>query len=286
MARVTELWIYPVKSLGGIRLDAARLERRGLRHDRRWMVVDDRRRGLTQREQPRLAAIRTAIGSERLILDVPGHGRHGVPLQEGAGEGGRLTVRVWGDTVPALGGAPAIDATLSAYLDHSVRLVRLADDARRPCDPTYAPAGSETGFADGFPLLVTGEGSLEALNHAIVERGAEPVPMTRFRPNVVLGGLDPGAEDRAASVGIGAARLLFVKPCDRCVITTIDQATGEKIGKEPIGALGVTRRNPRTRGVMFGQNAVPAAETALPTRLGVGQEAYLEVPAAAVRDDS
>ena len=286
MARVAELWLYPVKSLGGIRLDAAALERRGLRHDRRWMVVDASGRGLTQREQPRLAAIRTAIGPERLVLDVPGHGCQEVPLQERKGAGGRLTVRVWGDTVPALGGDPALDAALSAYLDRPVRLVRLADDARRACDPTYAPAGSETGFADGFPLLVTGEGSLNALNDAIVGRGGEPVPMTRFRPNLVLGGLDAGAEDRAASVRVGDVRLLFVKPCDRCVITTIDQETGEKTGKEPIGALGATRRNPRTRGVMFGQNAVPAAETALPARLEVGEEAYLEVSVAAVKGDS
>ncbi|HEX6015869.1 MAG TPA: MOSC domain-containing protein, partial [Geminicoccaceae bacterium] len=141
----------------------------------------------------------------------------------------------------------------------------------RPCDPAYALAGSHTGFADGFPLLVTNEGSLAELNAALAKAGAEPVPMSRFRPNLVLAGAPAGAEDRCRAVELGGgASLALVKRCDRCVVTTIDQASGRKTGKEPLSTLAHIRRNARTGGAWFGQNAVPLLDgrVAVPLRVG------------------
>ena len=145
------------------------------------------------------------------------------------------------------------------------------ETTRRPCDPAYAPEGAHTAFADGFPLLVTSEGSLEALNLALEVVGAAPVPMSRFRPNLVLSGAPEGAEDRCRGLLVGEdVRLDLVKPCDRCVVTTIDQASGVRTGPEPLATLGRVRRNPRTKGAWFGQNAVPRLPGGAAARLRVG----------------
>lgn len=263
-AHIAALAIYPVKSCRGIALREAVLTERGLRHDRRWMIVDAAGKFRTQRELPQLATLRTAIDGDRLVLGI---GARDVELALDDDEGEPMTVTVWRDSVQAVRPAPAVDGLLSQWLDRQVHLVRFPEAGLRPCDPTYAAPGAHTGFADGFPLLVTGEGSLAELNDAMRERGAEPVPMTRFRPNLVVAGVGPRTEDhhRRLELGGGAA-LELVKPCDRCVVTTTDQKTGERHPSEPIATLSRIRRNPRTRGVWFGQNAVPllaAGETVL-----------------------
>ena len=148
--------------------------------------------------------------------------------------------------------------------------MRFPDDARRPCDPAYAPSGSHTGFPDGFPILVTSEASLAELNEALAERDQPPVLMSRFRPNIVLSELPKRAEDQAGRIRLGdGTELLLVKPCDRCVVTTVDQASGRRDGSEPLTTLGRIRRNPKTGGVHFGVNAVPGFEGgARPVRVG------------------
>jgi uncharacterized protein YcbX len=209
---------------------------------------------LSQRELPALARIAPALDRDRLFLGFAGE-RIDMSIDD---DGEPMTVTVWRDRVQAVRPSPAADATLSAWLGRRVHLVRFPDAARRPCDPGYAPPGAETAFADGFPLLVTGEGSLAELNEAILERGGEPVPMARFRPSLVLGGVSPRAEDRHGRVELGGgAALLLVKPCDRCIVTTTDQLTGARMGEEPLATLRRIRRNPVTGGVWFGQNAVP-----------------------------
>ncbi len=153
-----------------------------------------------------------------------------------------------------------------------MRLARFPKSTRRPCDPEFAPEGSHTGFADGFPLLVTSEGSLDELNAALLERGADPVPMSRFRPNIVLSGLPARTEDHARRLRFaGGLELLLVKPCDRCAVTTVDQESGERTGPEPIATLKRIRRNPSTGGVMFGQNAVAVLPAGGEERVTVGE---------------
>jgi uncharacterized protein len=276
-ATVAGLFVYPVKGCAGTALASARLLERGLEHDRRWMVARaGDGRFVTQREVPGLARVRPSVLADRLALRLPDGTEIAVPLDD---SGEPLAVRVWGDEVAAVAPSARADAALSACLGRRLRLVRFPEARRRDCDPDFAPPGSHTGFADGFPLLVTTESSLAELNDALLERGEAPVPMDRFRPNVVLSGPPARAEDRARSVRLeGGPELLLVKPCDRCVVTTTDQATGERTGPEPVATLGRIRRNARTGGVMFGQNAVPALPAGGEARLAVGQACEL-VPA-------
>lgn len=254
-AHIAALAVYPVKSCRGISLDEAVLTERGLRHDRRWMIVDDGGRFRTQRELPQLATLRTAIDGQRLVLGI---GAEELSLPLDGDEGEPMQVTVWRDSVAAVRPDPRIDEALSAWLGRPLRLVRFPEASRRPCDPAFAEPGTHTGFADGFPLLVVSEASLAELNDALHERGATPVPMSRFRPNLVVTGVSSRTEDRHARLELGdGAALDLVKPCDRCIVTTTDQDTGERHPPEPIATLTRIRRNPRSRGVMFGQNAVP-----------------------------
>jgi uncharacterized protein len=267
-ARIAALWTYPVKGCAGVALAEAALAARGLDQDRRWLIVDGAGRARTQRELPRLATIRPRLAEGELRLSLGGEADLRVPV---ADRGEPTTIEVWGDRVAALAVDPALDQALSDWLGVQVRLVRFPESEIRPCDPGHAPTGSHTGFADGFPLLVTSEGSLAELNAALAEAGAKPVPMTRFRPNLVLADVPAGTEDRCRSLDLGGgAALALVKPCDRCVVTTIDQASGRKTGKEPLRTLARIRRNARTGGAWFGQNAVPLLDgrAAVPLRVG------------------
>jgi uncharacterized protein YcbX len=270
-ATVAGLFVYPVKGCAGTALASARIEERGLEHDRRWMVVTPAGRFLTQRELPALARVRPTVdasGGLRLSLpdgtDLPlSPGDHGEPLQ----------VRVWRDEVESLAPSPQADAALTRHLGRPVRLVRFPDGARRVCnEPEFAPEGSHTAFSDGYPILVTTEASLDELNSALLERDAAPVPMSRFRANIVLTGPPTRAEDHAGRLRFeGGLELLLVKPCDRCAVTTVDQETGERTGPEPISTLKRIRRNPRTGGVMFGQNAVAVLPAGGVGRVTVGE---------------
>ena len=301
--RIAGLFVHPVKGCRGTSLEEAVLEQRGLRHDRRWTVVTPEGRFLTQRELPALARVVPRLEAERLVLEVeaPARGRSNEP-DRGCGvarepgtdatargavpvtdEGERLRVRVWHDEVDAGCPSPQADALLSGLLGREARLVRFPEAAVRACDPTFAPEGAHTGFADAFPLLVTTEASLVELNEALMERGEEPVPMARFRPNIVVAGVPARAEDRHAWIEIaGRVRLALVKPCDRCVVTTTDQTTGERLGEEPLRTLGRIRRNPATGGVWFGQNAVPLLPDEASAVLRVGTACRF-VPASAAR---
>jgi len=240
--------IFPVKSLGGIGVDAWALDELGLVGDRRWMVVDREGRFLTQRQLPAMACIRPALGPEgRLTLRHPKLPALTIP--EPPADGETLLVRVWDDTVTALAAGEAADAWLRDALGRPCRLVRLPEGAARPVDPDYAP-GARTAFTDGFPLLLIGEGSLADLN----ARLPSPVSMRRFRPNLVIAGSAPYAEDGWRRIRIGALTFQVVKPCSRCVVTTVDPDTGLAEGPEPLRTLATYRR--RDNKVYFGQNVV------------------------------
>jgi len=243
---LTGLFVYPLKSAAGVALPRCRVGARGLELDRRWMVVDDRGEFQTQRLCPRLALVRVALAGDSAALSAPGMPE--LVLDRPEGSAGRRPVRIWRDTVMAapLGAGPA--AWMSEHLGVACEVVYLPGDATRVVEEGYQPR-RQVSFADGFPFLLLSEASLADLN-ARLER---PMPMNRFRPNLVVTGCAPFAEDSWREVRIGALRFAVVKPCARCVITTTDQATGER-GREPLATLASYRRRGDT--VLFGQNLI------------------------------
>jgi uncharacterized protein YcbX len=245
---IAGLFFYPVKSCRGIAAARAEVEHRGLRHDRRWMIVDHQSKFVTQRTDPRLALVDVAIEPDVLVLSAPE--RPALRVPRGAGEGARRRVRIWRDDVDAVDcGEPAATWT-SDWLGRPTSLVFLPDDVERAVNPAYAKAGSLVGFADGYPILLASVASLEDVN----ARLQEPVPMNRFRPNIVVAGSDAWAEDTWRRIRIGRVALHVAKPCDRCTIPTIDQRTAER-GTEPLETLATFRK--KDQKVLFGQNCVP-----------------------------
>jgi len=251
-AWLSALCTYPVKSCRGIALDATRLTARGLEHDREWMLVDSDGRFLTQRELPRMAQIVPELSASALRLSAAGMPAFSVPLD---GNAGRVTVTVWRDTLGALDQGDDAATRLSRWLDKQVRLVRFDPAERRYCNPQYVgERGAHHAFADGYPVLVISAASLADLN----ERLDDPLPMNRFRPNIVLDGVEAFDEDHFTALCIGDVTLRLVKPCARCRITTTDQVTAH-VGIEPLPTLASYRRNDALDGVTFGMNAIVMA---------------------------
>jgi uncharacterized protein YcbX len=254
---LTGLNVYPIKSARGIALDASEVDDLGLAYDRRWMVVDESGEFISQRNYPRLGLVTPSIGDGVLRIDAPGMPPLELPLEPG--ETVFTRVSVWNDTLDAvwLGEEPA--RWFSRFLDCDCSLVYMSKRVTRQADMRYAPAGARVGFADAFPFLIISEESLADLNHRL----AEPLPMNRFRPNLVVAGAEPYAEDGWDLIRINDITFRLVKPCARCVITTTDQATASR-GREPLRTLA-TYRSVNNK-VMFGQNAVHDR----PGRLRVG----------------
>lgn len=247
---VSEVNVYPVKSCGGIALDAASIGERGFVNDRRWMLLDERGSMITQREAPTMALIKTAVDDHALRLSAPGRPDFALPLDQ---PGERVAVTIWRDKgVGAVEQGAAVAAWFSDYLGQPAHLVRFAADFVRHVDIAYAHAATDqVGFADGYPFLILSEESLADLN----TRLDQPLPMNRFRPNIVVRGADkPYAEDDWQTIRIGDVIFDVVKACARCAITTTDQATAER-GKEPLHTLA-TYRIVRKSGPVFGQNAI------------------------------
>lgn len=241
--------VYPLKSARGIRLDASAVDPTGLRHDRRWMIVTEEGRFVTQREEPRLALVVPTIEAETLRLSAPGAGDLRVPLEPDAPRYGRRPVRIWQDEVRALDMGDEAAAWIADRLGAPHRLVHFPRSESRQVDPQYARDGDRVGFADGYAFLLASEASLADLN----ARLDVPVPMDRFRPNLVIRGAAPFEEDGWREVRIGGIRFRVVKPCARCAITTVDQGTAA-VGREPLRTLATFRRAGSK--VTFGQNLV------------------------------
>jgi uncharacterized protein YcbX len=256
---VTGLFVYPVKSCRGIALSSAPLEPRGLRHDRRLMIVDEGGGFLTQRVEPRLALVETAIEGApgpALALTAPGmRGLH-LPLDRGSAEtgsaGARRRVTVWRDEVDAVDCGDEAAAWISEWLGKRASIVRMPDDVERAVNPKYARPGDVVGFADGYPVLLASTASLDDVNGRL----ADPIGMSRFRPNVVVTGAASWAEDGWTRIRVGAAVLRVVKPCDRCTVTTVDPTTAER-GVEPLRTLATFRK--KDNDVLFAQNCIPDA---------------------------
>lgn len=253
---VASLHAYPVKGLKGIDLEASAATDRGLRHDRRFLVVDAQGTFLSQREHPRMATVWTELLDGALELSAPDMPPVDVPLQPDAPAS--MRVQVWNSVVEAAPVSSFADAWLSEYLGQPCRLVYMPDESRRECSPRYAP-GSIVSFADAFAFLVATEASLEDLNARIRARGGVSVPMNRFRPSFVVAGAEPWAEDGWREIRIGEAVLRGVKPCGRCQVTTTDQMTGEVRGPEPLATLATFHHDPEL-GPLFGINCVTVRE--------------------------
>ena len=250
---LTSLHVYPVKGLKGIDLKASKCTARGLEHDRRFMVVDAEGVFLTQRSHPKMATVWTDLGAGTLTLSAPDVGDVEVPL-EPAGAA-TLRVRVWNSVCDAAPASRDADAWLSDYLGLACRLVYMPETTRRMSNPDYAGDGELLGFADGYAYLITNEASLADLNTRLAAKKHPVLPMNRFRPNLVVAGAAPYAEDGWGRIRIGDAVLRAAKPCGRCEVTTTDQATGEMRGPEPLATLATYRESSQF-GVMFGMNCV------------------------------
>lgn len=249
MLVLSGLFIYPIKSLGGISVSQAVVQERGLQYDRRWLVVDKDGLFLTQRTLPQMATIRIEVTPDGLLL----HSQHSAmpPLQVSIEASGPLVeVQIWGDRVPALEVAPDAHTWLSEALGTNCRLVYMPDDSRRLVDAQYAHNGELTSFSDGFPFLILGQASLDDLN----DRLDEPVPADRFRSNFLVSGSEAFAEDGWRRFRIGEVEFEVLKPCARCVVVTTDQQTGQRLGREPLRTLA-TYRNQGGK-VYFAQNVV------------------------------
>lgn len=242
---LSELWRFGVKSLRGERHARLPVAARGLAWDRHWMLVDLSGRFLTQRQQPRMTLLQAGVTDGALVIRAPGGECLRVPdAPPGAPE---IEVQIWRDSCPAVAPDPAADRWLSRFLGQPCRLVHLPERAVRRVDPEFAGPDDQVGLADGFPFLLISQASLDDLNRRL----ADPVPMLRFRPNLVVSGCEPYAEDRWRRIRIGAMTFRVAKPCARCIIPTIDPATAQRAA-EPLRTL----RGYRQRGnrILFGQN--------------------------------
>jgi uncharacterized protein YcbX len=261
--QLLSIHVYPLKGGSAVDLPGSRVEPWGLAGDRRWLLVDRKDRFITQREHPELARLTARYvdvhGATRPSLAVSAVGRPGLMMPTPAISSGpsapeTLTVTIWGSMVAAAAAGPEADAWFSAYLGEPTRLVYLDDPTQRTVDPAFGAPGDVVSFADGYPLLLTSTASLSQLNEWLSEAGDQPVPMTRFRPNLVVTAHAPWAEDGWRRIRISSVMFRVAKPCGRCVVTTIDQATGER-GKQPLRVLGQRRRFGSS--LVFGQNLIP-----------------------------
>jgi len=248
--RVTGITIYPIKSTAGIAVEGSTVEPQGLAMDRRWMVVDESGECLTGREFPVLTQVRSRVEDDGLAVIAPG--MEELRISRPAPSSGTRPVRVWDDECRAQTAHPAVDDWFSGLLDTRCHLVYMGDTTQRPVEFEYGRPGDRVSFADGYPVLLISEASLEDLN----TRLPEDVSMGRFRPNIVVTGCGPFDEDGWRNIRIGETPFSGVKNCARCVLTTVDPDTGEKHPQlEPLRTLGTYRRG--AGGVLFGQNLIP-----------------------------
>ena len=258
-AEITGLYVYPVKSLKGIALNQAQLTPHGFSNDRRWMVVRSNGRFVTQRDLPRLALIHTALDESGVTLSLEAHGSVTIPFNTSGGD--PVQTEVWGTPCEAVDEGEEVSRWLTAALESrdALKLVHMQPGFVRPQGkPRELGRETSTLFADAAPFLVAGEASLEALNRELGSRGLAPVPMNRFRPNIVVKGTQPFEEHRLAGMASSAYSLKFCHPCERCVVTTIDQHTAEKDpGWQPFKTLREINPVPGPKPApAFGQNAI------------------------------
>jgi len=246
--KLSEINIYPVKSLSGVSVKSAEIDAYGLQYDRKWMLIDEHNKFLSQRSFPKMAMLKTALSDNNLIISsnqLP-VGEVQIPLDPFKYEQ-IIKVDIWDDRVDAWRLSNAYDQWFSNALQTNCRLVYMPSSSKRLVDTRYAKKEEIVGFADGFPFMLIGEASLQDLNNRL----STPVPMARFRPNLVVEGSSPYDEDQWHIINIGNNRFEVAKPCSRCTVTTIDIETATP-GREPLKTLATYRTFGKK--VMFGQN--------------------------------
>jgi uncharacterized protein YcbX len=244
---LSEIWIYPIKSLGGIRLNSSKVMGKGLQYDRRFMLVEEGGLFMTQRVFPKMALFKVSMDKEQIIVTYEGESIS-FPAIPSTTQGAK-PVQIWDDLVMANEVSADISKWFSERLDKACKLVFFPEENARAVDAQYKVNDEHVSLADAYPLLIIGQSSLDDLN----ARLAEPLPMNRFRPNLVFTGGNPYEEDNWRNFSVGKTRFIAVKPCARCVLTTVNQDTGTK-GAEPLKTLATYRS--RNNKIFFGQNVV------------------------------
>ena len=257
MLQLSEIWIYPVKSLGGIAVQSALVTARGLEHDRRWMLVDEQGVFLSQRTTPELALFGTDISDNYLVISHRDQLGNTLKIDLNATKSTAdelIKTMVWDDAVDAIEVGSSFSAWFSTILKQPVRLVYMPEESHRKVDPNFAQTTADiNSFSDGFPFLIIGQTALDDLN----ARLKEAVPMKRFRPNFVFTGGQASEEETWSELTIGNHLFHGVKPCGRCVLVTVDPEKGVLAGKEPLLTLFKYKRSGNN--VIFGQNLIAAA---------------------------
>lgn len=252
--QISEINIYPIKSLGGISLSEAVVEEKGLQYDRRWMLVTEKGDFLTQREFPKMATLKVSLENDGLKVISSENQAIEIPFAPTSNE--KMRVQVWGSKCNGISYDETINAYFSDILQSKCKLVIMPEDSLRKVSPFYAVRKFQdvVSFADGYPVLLIGEGSLNDLNAKL----ENPIPMNRFRPNLVVNSSEAFAEDTWKKIKIGDTIFHLVKPCARCVMTTIDQQTGIADAKEPLKTLATYRLVKRAdeSKINFGQNLI------------------------------
>jgi hypothetical protein len=269
--QVTGLYVYPVKSMKGIAVDEAIITARGLLHDRVWMVVRPDGRFVTQRGLPMLSQVHTRLEETAVVLSFEGHGSITLPFESAGGS--VIETKVWGDDCRAQDEGPLVSQWLTDAVEspETLRIVRMADGFTRPqSQPDRFGPGTTTHFADSAPFLVANQDSLDELNRVLETEGHEAVPMDRFRPNIVVRGMEAFSEHRARQLAGEDWQFGLADACERCLVTTIDQATGQRDpAREPY--LTLRRINPAdgpNAAPAFGQNAVLSSGEGRRIRVG------------------
>lgn len=264
MVTITALNVYPVKSCRGIALESAAIAITGILHDRQWLIVRPNGHFITQREEPRLALVTTALTQEVLTLEAPGQRPLTIPFDA---QGASVEVTCWRDRCAAFDAGDEAARWLEQHLGAPHRLVRFDPARKRPASPDWTQGIEALNqFSDGFPFLLISQASLDDLNTRLPQR----LPMNRFRPNIVVDGLPAYGEDDVHELHSDGIALRVVKPCTRCAITTTDQSRGERDGDEPLRTLRSYRFSRELKGVAFGQNVILTAGEG--RRLRVGQQ--------------
>jgi uncharacterized protein YcbX len=275
-AVISRLFLYPVKGCRGVSLRAAQLAPTGLAvggiGDREWVIVDDRNEFLSQRELPKMALIDTRLAPDALRLSAPGMPSLDVALES---KGDAVRIWVWNDELDAVSQGDLADRWFSDFLGRRARLMRFDPRARRISQRKYTGVTEAPyKFADAFALLVTSEASLGHVNARLKAKGHAPVDIDRFRPNIVIDGVDAFEEDYAREARIGEAVVETVKPCVRCTVPSVDPARGEQ-GTEPGDTLAAYRNDARAGGVTFGVNGIVARGAGSEVRVGDAVELTL-----------
>jgi len=249
---VSQLTIYPVKSFAGIQLEKSKVDSMGLKFDRRWMVVSPEGKFLTQRTIPKMATINTSLDNEQLTLSVAGKASHLVPIVSPDSE--KMDVKIWKDDIKVAKVGKQTDEWVSDVLGIDCHMVYIEESVVRQCDLTFSEKGERTGFADGFPILIISEESLRDLN----TRLDSPIDMRRFRPNIVIAGIDAYAEDELGQFSINSVDMKGVKLCSRCPMPMVDPDLGERTSQEPIATLSTYRK--RDNKIFFGMNVIQKSQ--------------------------